>query len=731
MTLADRIFSFSRAHDEAVARGMGHDEALGFALAAEMASREPDVSAGSILAGMPRSVSLVRLNISGLTCAGEVPEALLGTPDEDEARRTIDAWQPRTTGALFAKARGIEFTPEELDTICEPSLGWGGGWGGHAILGYDRVLREGVGGLREYVREHLRRAEPEGLDWYRGLLHVCDGIAAFIRAHADRAAELAQAAESDAEREHFAAIERTCRHVAIGGARDLREAVQLFWFVHVLDDTDSPGRIDQFLLPYYLTLPEQPDRRAAAYPILEALWRKFVACRSWNVCLAGQTAAGMDAANDLTYLFLDLQGLINREAPNLSVRLFAGSPPDLLQRCAEVIGKGSGMPALYNDEVLVPALASLGIPVEHARDYAMNGCMQIDIQGRSHMGLEDGEMNLAKCLELALHAGRSPISGKRAGAPTLPLDQIRDFETLVRQVERQIEHGAGMLTRSANVFQRVIAESGPHLLRSLFIEPCVERGKDMKRGGALYNHGQFLTQGIANAGDALLAIRTLVFEEKRCTLPELVAILDANWEGEEALRAYVLEKLPKFGNDREEVDALASRLTEHYFAHLRTLRTWRGGRYSGGVIVFVRAPEFGRGLAASADGRERGEPVADSCGPMRGRDRRGPTAMLKSAARLPNHLAGSAVCLNLKLSPSLFAEGDAGSKRAADLVRGFFALGGQQVQVNVVDAATLRAAKANPDAYRSLVVRVGGFSGLFVNLAPAIQDDIIARTEHM
>ncbi len=733
---AERHFAFSRAHARALAKGMGHDEALGFAMAAEYAARAAVIPADRMLAGMPGSASLVKLDINGLTCADQPPAAIVGTAMEAEARETIARWLPQTTGRLFAEARAAEFSAQERMTLEEPSLGWGGGWGGHAILGYERLLAGGIGGLRAFVAQNMAAHEAAGadaatLDWFRGLGHVCDGIGLFIANHAAAADGLAAAQPQGPRRAALQQLATDCRHISTHPPRHLRQAVQLFWFIHVLDNTDSPGRLDQFLLPHYLRLADTPDERSRlAMPILDALWRGFIACRSWNVCLAGQTADGRDAANELTYLFLDLQARHGREAPNLSVRFFSGSDRRLLERCTEVLAKGSGLPALYNDDVMVPALCRLGIPLEHARDYAMNGCAQVDIQGLSHMGLEDGELNLAKCLELALHGGQSPVTRRQAGAATPGPEQIADLPALMEQYRRQVRHCSGLFTRQANLFQRVIAQSGPHLLRSLFVEPCIVRGRDFKRGGPLYNHGQFLTQGIANTGDSLHALRQIVFDGGRMTLAEFVRITDVDWAGHEALRREALDRVGKFGNDLPTVDALAAEAMGIYFRALGELRTWRGGAYSGGVIVYVRAIGFGKNLAATPDGRRSGEPVADSMGPSQGRDRRGLTAMLQSAARLPQSLGACAQCLNVKLSPTVFT-GPGGIAKIADLFATYFRLGGQQLQVNVVNADTLRAARREPDKHRDLVVRVGGFCARFTQLEPAQQDDIIARTEHL
>jgi formate C-acetyltransferase len=734
---AELLFSFSRAHAWAEARGMGHDEALGWAWAEEWRARTPVVVRECLLAGMPGSRSLVRMGVGGLTCDGEPPADLSGA-ELSEAHATIALWMPRTTGVRFAEAIRDRFTPEEREAMDEPSFGWGGGWGGHAILGYEEPLRDGIVALvarLEAAEEAARSAgaDPTELDWRRGTLHVARAIGDFIGAHADLAEALAAEATDPDDARHFAEIAGTCRRVSRSRARDMREAVQLLWMLHVLDETDSPGRIDQYLYPFLAAEPGETDcqRATSAMPVLDALWGRFVACRSWNVCLGGQTADGRDAANTLSFAFLDLQAKHRREAPNLSVRLFAGSDPALRRRCTEVIALGAGMPALYNDDTLVPALTDLGIPLEHARNYAMNGCMQVDIQGMSHMGLEDGELNLAKCLELALHQGRSPVTGSQVGPKTAPLPEITSLEQLKEQLRLQIEHATRLFTRRANIFQEVIAASAPHLYRSLFLADCISRGRDMKRGGTLYNHGQFLTEGVANTADALAAIRMLVFEERSLKLAGLVEALDRDWAGDEPLLQRIRTCAPRFGNDLPEVDALAAEVLGWYFNCLNTLTTWRGGRYSGGLCTFTRAPGYGKHLAAGADGRRAGETVADSCGAAPGRDRVGPTALLRSAARLPQRLATSGFCLNLKLSPSALQPEDAGSiDRATGLFAGYFGLGGQQLQVNVVDADALRAAQADPQAHAGLIVRVGGFSARFVALDRDLQDAIIARTEH-
>ncbi len=725
----DAYLAFGRAAAQAREAGAGYDEQLGAGWAADVNARTPWVRPDCLLAGAPGSCSLVQLGINGLTVADTLPEALLATACEQEAAEQIAEWTPRSTRAVFAEARLGRFTDEERATLDEFGLGWGGGWGGHAVLAYDLALHEGLDGLFSRISARLHNeTDPATIDWLRAMQRVCVGVSGWIGRHADLADQMAaDATDPDAGR-RLSILAQRCRHLAHLPARDFADAVQMLWFLHVLDETDSPGRIDQLLWPWYRLGGDTPnERRESAWPTVLALWRRFVDCRSWNVCLGGQSADGSDAANELTALLLDVQAHVNREAPNLSVRFHAGSPQWLWERTVEVISRGAGQPAIYNDEVLVPALCALGIPLEHARNYALNGCAQVDIQGMSHMGLEDGEINLLKCLELALHEGVSVTTGRRIGVATPPVSTMHSLEDVWQAFARQVDHAVQLFTEQSNLWQQVHAETAPHLYRSLLMPCCIERARDIKRGGALYNHGQFLTQGIANTADSLRTIRRLVFESGEMSLERLVAILDADWAGEEALRQRVLRWDDAYGNDESATDEYAQRAVRIYWEALNRRSTWRGGRYSGGVIVFVRMVPFGEGTGASADGRHSRTPLADSCGPHAGRDRHGPTAALNSAARLPQHLGTSAICLNLKLSPDVFF-GAHGAARVISLLQGYFASGGQQLQVNVIDPETLKAAQRDPDRYRHVVVRVGGFCARFVTLSPELQADVIART---
>ncbi|MDH7567996.1 MAG: pyruvate formate lyase family protein [Armatimonadota bacterium] len=628
------------------------------------------------------------------------------------------SWQPASRVHL----------PEDEALMSGNRVYWAG-WGGHTVLGFDQLLAEGTEGIRARIqRAQAGESDPEKRAFRDALLVVCDGLDAFAARYA-RAARNAAAGEGDPRRRaELEAIAARCEWVPRRGARTFPEALQSFWFVHLLDGCDSPGRIDQFLLPYY-----QHDREAGLLSAEEAqawmdhLWKRFNDTRSWNVCVGGLLPDGRDGTNDLTYMAIEATRRCQKVAPNLSLRVHPGTPRALWQKAIECIETGVGMPALYNDEVLIPALTRYGIPVEEARDYALNGCCQVDIQGRSHMGLEDGELNLLKCLELALHDGFDPVQQRQVGPRTGNARAFTSFEEVWSAYTAQVEFFTRRMIAAANAVQQAHAETSPNLLRSLFVADCIEKGVDFKAGGARYNHGQILTQGIANTADSLAAIRRLVFEERVLTMDTLLDALDGNFP-DEGLRQLLLRRAPKFGNDEPEVDALAARVIDHFYRHLNTYRTWRGGVYGGGSIVFVRAPLFGSHVGATPDGRRAGAPLADSVGPSQGRDTHGPTAMFQSVARVPQVLAQSAYVLNVKFPRSVVRQK---REEVIALFQAYFAAGGQQIQANVVDRETLLRAREHPEEHAGLVVRVGGYSDYFVRLSPALQEDIIARTEQV
>lgn len=636
----------------------------------------------------------------------------------------VDFWKSR-------EPRSRMHYPADEHLMTDQNVYWAG-WGGHTLLGFEEILAKGTKGLREKIR-HFNEAEsdPGKQAFRRALLIVCDGIDAFAQNYAKTAREMA-ATENDSNRKNeLLQIADRCAKVPHHPAESFAEALQAFWFIHLLDGIDSPGRFDQYMLPYYLR-----DRDAgkmtpdAAQSWFDHLWQRFNDTRSWNLCVGGLKPDGSDASNTLTFMALEATRRSQKVAPNLSLRFYhdpaaPNANHELWQKALEVIETGVGMPALYNDNAVIPALMRYGIPEADARNYAMNGCSQVDIQGKSHIGLEDGELNLLKCLELALHNGFDPHTRAQIGPKTGDPTKFSEFEEVWQAYTTQVEFFTRRLINAANIVQQAHGETSPNLFRSLFVQDCIEKGRDFKAGGPRYNHGQILTQGIANTADSLAVIQKLVFREQRVTMGALLQAIDANFP-DESFRQKLLKGAPKFGNDDPAVDSLAAQIIQHFFSHLNTYRTWRGGIFGGGSSVFVRGVTFGAKTGATPDGRKAGTPLADSVGPVQGRDVRGPTAMFNSVARIPQVLSQATYVLNVKFTPKVIR---ANREKIISLFRTYFRNGGQQIQINVVDAATLRQAKFHPQAYQGLVIRVGGYSDYFVNLSPQHQQEIISRTE--
>ncbi len=387
------------------------------------------------------------------------------------------------------------------------------------------------------------------------------------------------------------------------------------------------------------------------------------------------------------------------------------------------------MPSLVNDDAVIRALMESGVPLPDARDYAMGGCIEFQIAGKSNFGGEDGHINLAKCLELALNNGRCVLTGEVIGVQTGDPTEFETFDHVFDAYKRQVVAAVDSIITQCNVGQEIKSKQGTKLFRSLLLDDCIARGLDCEGGGARYGNGQILTNGIVVVADSLAAIRTLVFEEKLVSLDQFLQALKDNWQGYESLRQLILHRVPRYGNDDESVDSLAREISEHIWTLLRQRRTYRGGHYTGLVVYFNRQLYFGRQTGATPDGRFNEDVLEDSMGPWPGRDIHGPTAMFKSVSRIAQELAAGGVILNLKLPPSCL-DSDEEIEKSIDLIRSYFALGGQQVQVTVANADDLRAATREPEKWRHLIVRVGGYSDYFVTLDPKLQESIIQRTEY-
>ena len=613
---------------------------------------------------------------------------------------------------------------EEDRALRENKSLWGGHWGGHANIDFGAFVHLGTEGIRKKIYAH-RPLHPQQQEWYDSLLIAMDAMDILAERYRKLALSEAEKAEDDI-RQKYLRIAKALEKVPHEPAYDFFSACQSFFLLYTFDGVDSPGTFDEYMGDYYKDADPKEARE-----ILEGLWEAFHDIRAWNLCIGGSDEYGKDRTNALSYEILDVTRCKGYQTPNLTLRWHKNTPDDFLRAAAHCLATGNGLPALYNDEAVCPALEKQGIPPHDSHLYAMNGCNQIDIQGKSHMGLEDGEVCLLKCLEYALFRGVCQMTGQRLAPDTGDPRQFASYEALWAAFQAQVKYATEKAIDQANRSQRIYAESAPNPLRSCLLEGCIEKGRDYTAGGPLYNHGQILAEGLADAADSLTAIRHFVYDTKEISMDALLSALEKDFEGQEALRQRLLRYDGKFGNDHDEADRTAAHIQRYFFSLLTAYRTWRdpvNGLYGGGMSTFSRAADYGRAAGASANGRHKGDPIiADSIGATPGFDRLGPTAALLSALKYDHSLATSGFVMQLKFDKKIFGTPE-GIDRFMALVKTYFSGGGQQLSINVLDAEELIRAKEDPEHHQNLIVRVGGYSDYFRNLSPGLQENVIART---
>jgi pyruvate formate-lyase/glycerol dehydratase family glycyl radical enzyme len=605
-------------------------------------------------------------------------------------------------------------------------------------------------GIADIARRY-RRQNPDKESFYESVELAMQGASAFMVRYADLAEKLGQ--DSAYDTTEMMETARICRKLTSVPPETFHEAVQSAWFLFVLLQMESnassfsPGRMDQYLYPYYRhDVDAGSITDAEALEIIESLFIKFnqiVYLRSsssaryfagfpigFNVAVGGQDKDGKDASNELSYLFLRAQEHLRLPQPNLSARVFSGSMNHFLKRCTQVIGCGSGMPQLFNDEAVIPALMDKGINETDARNYAIVGCVELTTMGNS-LGWSDAAMfNLVKALELALNDGRCMLTGKQMGAHTGTLEEFETFEDVEHAFQAQIDFFFERMIRCCEVVEKAHAELLPSPLLSSVVDGCLEKGLDVTAGGARYNLSGIQAIQCANIADSLAALKTLVYDEKRVDRTQLYHALLNNYEGEELLKLRLLNKAPKYGNDVEWVDEIANKWIEYFADQFRGYTNARGGIYHAGLYTVSAHVPMGSNVGATPDGRCARQPLADGgMSAVYGRDMKGPTALLRSVSRVNSRLGSNGTLLNMKFLPSLF-QTDEGIEKFASLIRAFIRLNIIHVQFNVVNKEDLLAAQQNPELYRSLTIRVAGYTAYFTELAKDLQSEIIARTSY-
>ncbi|HBL4999010.1 formate C-acetyltransferase [Enterobacter cloacae] len=608
---------------------------------------------------------------------------------------------------------------------------------GHIIIDYPRLLNNGLGALVAEMRERCARDTQN--TFYAAALILLEASQRHILRYAALAEELAQSSDAT-RREELLAMADISRHNAQHKPQTFWQACQLFWYMNVILQYESNasslsiGRFDQYMLPFYQASLTQGDDPAFLKELLESLWVKcndVVLLRStssaryfagfptgYTALLGGLTENGRSAVNVLSFLCLDAYQSVQLPQPNLGVRVNELIDRPFLLKTAETIRLGTGIPQIFNDEVIVPAFLNRGVSLEDARDYAVVGCVELSIPGKTY-GLHDIAMfNLLKVMEIAMqeNEGNSGLT----------------YEGLIEHIRARINHYIALMVEGSNICDIGHRDWAPVPLLSSFISDCLETGKDITDGGARYNFSGVQGIGIANLSDSLHALKGLVFEQQRLSFDELLAVLKANFatpEGEK-VRARLINRFEKYGNDIDDVDNISAELLRHFCKEVEKYRNPRGGIFTPGSYTVSAHVPLGAVVGATPDGRLAGEQLADGgLSPMLGQDMQGPTAVLKSVSKLDNYLLSNGTLLNVKFTPATL-EGDAGLQKLADFLRAFTQLKLQHIQFNVVNEETLREAQRRPQDFAGLVVRVAGYSAFFVELSKEIQDDIIRRTAH-
>ncbi|MFB3879736.1 MAG: pyruvate formate lyase family protein [Armatimonadota bacterium] len=665
----------------------------------------------------------------GALIVGRHPRTVI--PSE-EARRIRDEWarvaRPPDDSELHYQTEGL-FRASVITL--------------HVAPGTDRVLRTGLGGLRDDIARRLTEAkEQSARDLLRAALIAVGGGQRFIRRYAELT-EAAAAAEADPERKReLKGIAADCRRIESQPPDSFRAAIQLVWFVYLLINLEctpflnasSPGTIDRWLADYY-----RRDVESGRLTPEQALELIQCLCVEMNASLSRGgilplTTGGIDergepAETELTWLCLKAATDLRLLHPSLSLRCHRNMPSGLLREALRAIGSGCTYPALFNDDVCVPSLRRAGVSDSDSVDWVHSVCTELTAVGKTHGWIAGPYLNLAKCLELALNNGRCLLTGAQLGPDLGSLASHADFEALYQAYLGQLSHVVDLGIAAARRAKLQARERTPYPLLSCFTADCLERARDYNDCGCRYQPNYVHGIGMSTAADSLAAIRTLVYDQRLVAPEMLLAALKSDFAGFEVLRQQLLNRAPKYGNDNDEADAIAVRVVNDFYREVEGRPDGAGGTCYPGFMTWETHNLLGKGTGATADGRRAGAALSDSVGAVQGRDREGLTALFRSVTKVDYLPSVGGVTFNVKLSPEFFG-GDEMLARLEAAIGAYFAAGGFQLQVNVVSREMLEEARMNPDAHRNLIVRVGGFSAYFVELDAGIQEEIIARTMH-
>ena len=629
---------------------------------------------------------------------------------------------------------------------------------GHTVLD-DKIYSKGFVDFKKDIERSLAALDRENDPLaeakkreLEAMLICADALIAFAARHAGKARELARA-ERDSERK--AELERVaeiCERVPAHPPRDFHEALLYYWFAHLGVTTElntwdafNPGHLDRHLLPFYRQgLGEGTLTRERAEELLQCFWIKFnnqpappkvgvTAEESGTytdfaqINTGGVNEDGSDGVSELTFLMLDVIEEMRLLQPSSSIQVSEKSPDAFVERAARIIRTGFGQPSVFNADTIVRELVRQGKSLADARAGGSSGCVEVGAFGKESYILT-GYFNMPKVLEITLANGVDPRTGARIGLETGDAAGFASFDELFAAYEKQLRHFVDIKIRGNDAIERLYAAHMPAPFLSILIDDCVAKGTDYNAGGARYDTSYIQGVGLGTITDCMSAIKHHVFDEKSLSMERLREALASDFGGEERLRQMLLNRTPRYGNDDDRADDIMRRLFDAYFGAIDGRPNTRGGAYRINLLPTTVHIYFGRVTGATPDGRKASEPLSEGVSPVQGADRKGPTAVLRSVAKM-DHVRTGGTLLNQKFTPQIL-EDETGLRGLGSLIRTYFGLGGHHIQFNVVDASTLRAAQRDPARHRDLIVRVAGYSDYFCDLGETLQNEIISRTEH-
>ena len=669
------------------------------------------------------------------------------------------------------RARGEALLPDEVSVFMETGLfgmeGKLNAGDAHLAVNYERLLKEGLRGYEEKTkacRAALDLTDPDSIDknvFYKAVLIVIDAVRAFALRYSALAADLAAKETDETRKAELLEMSRICAKVPYEPASTFREAVQSVWFIQLILQIESNGhslsygRFDQYMDPYYeASLRDGSITEAEALELLTCLWIKTLTINKvrsqahtlssagspmyQNVTIGGQTIDKKDAVNPLSFLVLQSVAQTRLTQPNLTVRYHANLNPKFFDECIEVMKLGFGMPALNNDEIIIPSFIQWGVKEEDAYNYSAIGCVETAVPGKwGYRCTGMSYINFPRLLLCVMNDGVDLTSGRRFVKGYGRFQDMNSYEELLDAWDKSLRE----LTRYSVIVENAIDKASerdvPDILCSALTDDCIGRGKTIKEGGAVYDFISGLQVGIANMADSLAAIKKLVYDEKKITREELWSAILDDFQSPESKRVQdlLINDAPKYGNDNDDVDLLVVRAYDTYIDEIKKYPSTRyhrgpigGIRYAGTSSISANVGQ-GMGTMATPDGRHAGEPLAEGCSPAHNCDKSGPTAVFKTVSKLPTDKITGGVLLNQKMTPQVLSK-EENKQKLEMLIRTFFnRLHGYHVQYNIVSRETLIDAQIHPEKHKDLIVRVAGYSAFFNVLSKKTQDDIIGRTE--